>query len=94
MEALNFNQVFFNHEIPFCKVYSLESKEKLEKKLVENRISFFVEWQEKKLWQRFFGDGPASKNVFTIRINEADTTLARGLVEGLDCVQLAKNFCV
>ena len=45
MAALNFNALFFNHEIPFCKVYGMESKDKLEKLLVTNRISFFIEWQ-------------------------------------------------
>lgn len=88
MEAINFNALFFNHEIPFCKVYSMESKDKLEKLLVTNRISFFVEWQEKRLWQRLFANQDTGKNVFTIRINEADSMLARDLVEGIDCVKL------
>lgn len=85
MEAINFNALFFNHEIPFCKVYSIESKDKLEKLLVTNRISFFVEWQEKKLWQRFLGN---TDNEFTIRINEADSVLASNLLEGIECVKL------
>lgn len=86
MEAINFNALFFNHEIPFCKVYSMESKDKLQKLFLTNRISFFVEWQEKKPWQRFFDN--ADRNVFTIRINEADCGLARDLVEGMECVKL------
>lgn len=85
MEAINFNALFFNHEIPFCKVYGVESKDKLEKLLVTNRISFFVEWQEKRLWQRFFGNGDSE---FTIRINEADSVLASNLLEGIECVKL------
>ncbi|MDE6386646.1 MAG: hypothetical protein K2L82_02430 [Lachnospiraceae bacterium] len=88
MEAINFNALFFNHEIPFCKVYSVESKDKLEKLLLTNRISFFVEWQEKKLWQRFLGNANSGKNEFTIRINEADSVLANDLLEGIDCVKL------
>lgn len=88
MEAINFNALFFNHEIPFCKVYSVESKDKLEKLLLTNRISFFVEWQEKKLWQRFLGSANSEKNEFTIRINEADSVLANDLLEGIDCVKL------
>lgn len=88
MAAMNFNPVFFNHEIPFCKVYSQESKDKLEKLLLSNRISFFVEWQEKKGWHRFFNDGGTEKNVYTIRINEADSNLAKNLIEGIECVQL------
>lgn len=88
MEAINFNALFFNHEIPFCKVYGVESKDKLEKLLLTNRISFFVEWQEKKLWQRFLGNGDHGRNEFTIRINEADSVLASDLLEGIDCVKL------
>lgn len=88
MEAIKFNALFFNHEIPFCKVYSMESKDKLQRLFLTNRISFFVEWQEKKLWQKFFGSMDAEKNVFTIRINEADCVLARDLVEGIECVKL------
>ncbi len=80
MAALNLNALFFNHEIPFCKVYGIESKDKLAKLLVMNHISFFVECQNKRLWNQ--------SNVFTIRINEADSVLARNLVEGMDCVKL------
>lgn len=88
MEAIRFNALFFNHEIPFCKVYSVESKDKLEKLLLTNRISFFVEWQEKKPWQKFLGNANSGKREFTIRINEADSVLASDLLEGIDCVKL------
>ena len=80
MAALNFNALFFNHEIPFCKVYGMESKDKLAKLLIRNRISFFIEWQDRGFWE--------DKNVFTVRINEADSVLAKGLVEGMDCVKV------
>lgn len=88
MEAIRFNALFFNHEIPFCKVYSVESKDKLEKLFLTNRISFFVEWQEKKPWQKFLGNANSGKSEFTIRINEADSVLASDLLEGIDCVKL------
>ncbi len=88
MEAISFNALFFNHEIPFCKVYSVESKDQLEKLLVRNRISFFIEWQERRLWQRFLGSPGTGKNVFTIRINEADSMLAKDLVEGMEYVEV------
>ena len=89
MAALNLNALFFNHEISFCKVYNVESKDKLEKLFVSNRISFFIEWQGQRVWGRFFGSSDACKNVFTIHINEADSMLARDLVEGIDSVQIA-----
>ena len=87
MAALNLNALFFNHEISFCKVYNAESKDQLEKLLVSNRISFFLEWPEQRFWERFFGG--MGKEVFTIHINEADTTLARNLAEGIESVQIA-----
>ena len=87
MAALNLNAVFFNQEISFCKVYNVESKDQLEKLLVSNRISFFVEWPERRFWERFFGG--VGKEVFTIHINEADTSLAKDLAEGIESVQIA-----
>lgn len=89
MAALNLNAVFFNHEISFCKVYDVESKDRLEKLFVSNRISFFVEWPEQNLWERFLGGMGNKKEVYTIHINEADSTLARNLAEGIESVQIA-----
>ena len=80
MAALNFNALFFNHEIPFCRVYGRENKDELAKLLVRNRISFFIEWQDRRIWEH--------KNVFTVRINEADSVLAKDLVEGMDNVKV------
>ena len=89
MAALNLNALFFNHEISFCKVYNAESKDQLEKLLVSNRISFFVEWQERSFWERLLGNIGSRQEVFTIHSNEADTTLARDLAEGIESVQIA-----
>ena len=90
MAELNLNAVFFNHEISFCKVYNAESKDQLAKLFVSNRISFFVEWPEKSLLERILESvGNNKKEVFTIHINEADTTLARNLAEGIESVQIA-----
>ncbi len=89
MAALNLNALFFNHEISFCKVYNVESKDQLEKLLVSNRISFFVEWPEQSFWERFFGNIGGRQEVFTIHINEADTTRARDLAAGIESVQIA-----
>ena len=51
-------------------------------------LSFFIEWQEKRLWDRLFHEIRPEKSVFTIRINEADSVLAKDLVEGMDSVKL------
>ena len=66
----------------------MESKDKMEKLMVTNSISFFIEWQEKRLWDRLFHEIRPEKSVFTIRINEADSVLAKDLVEGMDSVKL------
>lgn len=92
MASVTYNSSFFCREVAFCKVYSLESKEKLEKLFLKNRISYFIEWQEKNFWQRLFGTESAKeKNVFTIRINEADIELAKELIQGIDSVKLRKT---
>lgn len=79
----------FNREIPFCKVYSLDGKEKLEKIFLKNRISYFIEWQNKSFFQKVFGS--KDKTVFTIRINEADAERARELVQGIDSVKIRQT---
>lgn len=89
MSALNLNALFFNHEVSFCKVYDVESKDQLEKLFVSNRISFFVEWPEQSFLERFLGSLGSRREVFTIHINEADTNLARDLAEGIESVQIA-----
>ncbi len=46
-----------NHEVDFCKVYDMETKEKVGWILLKNRISYFVEWEEKGLNSLlFFGN--------------------------------------
>ena len=52
MTALSFDDKVFNREVSFCRVYSLESKEKLEKLFLRNRISYFIEWQDRSFLSR------------------------------------------
>lgn len=91
MSAITLGNKAFDREVAFCKVYSLESKEKLERLFLKNRISYFIEWQDKSLWQRLTGkEKTKEKNVFTIRINEADVEKARELVSGMESVKIRK----
>ena len=55
MTSLMFDERRFNREVSFCRVYSLTSKEKLEKLFLQNRISYFIEWQERSFISRLFG---------------------------------------
>ncbi len=92
MAAVTFEGRMFNREVAFCKVYSHESKNKLEKLFLENRISYFIEWQDKSFLQRFFAkDTNKEKTVFTIKINEADVEKARELVQGIESVKIRKS---
>lgn len=91
MTALSFDDKVFNREVSFCRVYSLESKEKLEKLFLRNRISYFIEWQDRSFLSRLLkGENPKEKTTFTIRINEADVERATELVKGLESVKLRK----
>ena len=91
MTALSFDDKVFNREVSFCRVYSLESKENLEKLFLRNRISYFIEWQDRSFLSRLLkGENQKEKTTFTIRINEADVERATELVKGLESVKLRK----
>ena len=47
MSASYLSDGIYHREVAFCKVYSQDSKEKLEKLFLQNRISYFIEWQDK-----------------------------------------------
>lgn len=85
MAAMKFNSVFFNHEIPFCKVYGVDGKEKIEKLFLKNGISFCMEWQKSRLWERLRNKDFLGESVFTVHINEADRNRAKDLLADLDC---------
>ncbi len=89
MTSLTFDNQIFNREVSFCKVYSVDSKDKLEKLFLQNRISYFIEWQDRPFMARLFGN-EKQKNMFTIRINEADVERATELIRGIESVKLKK----
>ena len=81
-----------SREVDFCRAYSMEAKEQLEKLFLKNRISYFIEWQDRSLFSRLFGKNDnKGKNIFTIRINEADIEKATELVNGIDSVKIRKK---
>lgn len=91
MASVFMDDKVFNREVSFCKVYSLESKQKLEKLFLQNRISYFIEWQDKSFISRLLGgDSQKEKTVYIIRINEADVERATQLVKDLDSVKIRK----
>ena len=80
--------LFFYKEISFCKVYSLESKAALEKLLLKNHISYFIEWGQTPLYQRVFQSHTREKNVYIFRINQADVKKAAMLAQHMDNIEL------
>ena len=80
-----------SREVDFCKAYSIEAKEQLEKLFLKNRISYFIEWQDRSLFSRLFEKNEKGKNVFTIRINEADVEKATQLVSDIDSIKIRKK---
>lgn len=92
MAAQYMNNGMVSREVDFCKAYSVEAKDKLEKLFLKNRISYFIEWQDRSVLSRLFArNDNKGKNVFTIRINEADIETATKLVSGIDSVKIRKR---
>lgn len=83
-----FTNGMVNREVSFCRVYSKEAKDRLEKLFLKNRISYFVQWQERSFIARLLG--AREKNVFTIKINEEDVPRATELVQGVESIRIRK----
>ncbi len=86
MSSIIQNNQVFNNEVPFCRVYSVESKKELEERFLAHRISYFIEWQDKSILQRLL-DRKGSKIVCTFRINKGDITKARELAQGIEGIK-------
>ena len=86
MSSIIQNNQVFNNEIPFCRVYSIESKKELEERLLAHRISYFIEWQDKSILQKLF-DRSGSKIVCTFKINRGDLLKARELAQGIEGIK-------
>ncbi|SDB62299.1 hypothetical protein [Butyrivibrio sp. INlla16] len=87
MSSIIQNDQVFNNEVSFCRVYSKESKRILEERFLANRISYYIDWQDKSFLQRLFGSDK-DKIMCTIRINRADVERAMELVSGLEDVKI------
>ena len=86
MSSIIQNNQVFNNEVPFCRVYSVESKKQLEERFLAHRISYFIEWQDKSILQRIF-DRKGSKIVCTFRINKKDLLQAKEISQGIEGIK-------
>ncbi len=90
MSSIIQNNQVFNNEVPFCRVYSMESKKQLEERFLAHRISYFIEWQDRSFLQRIF-DRKGNKIVCTFRINKGEILRARELAKGIEGIKF-KEF--
>ena len=86
MSTIIQNNQVFNNEVPFCRVYSVDSKKQLEERFLAHRISYFIEWQDKSILQRLF-DRSGSKIVCTFKINKGEIARARELAQGIEGIK-------
>lgn len=70
-----------NHEVAFCRVYDMDAKEKVERVLLKNGISYFVEWEEKNLNGFSFFRKPKEKTACVFKIHSDQVPRARELLK-------------
>lgn len=82
MEKKPFGTGQVNNEVDFCRVYDLETKKKIEKILLDNRISYCCHFEDKGLLQKVFNkSGQNSACIF--RIHDEEVPRARKLVRSV-----------
>lgn len=93
MSSVLMDSQVFDNEVPFCKVFTKQAKQELERTFLRHRISYFVEWQDQGFWQRLFSS-KGDRISCTIRINKADYKEARELARGIRDVRIrsARGF--
>lgn len=72
-----------NNEVDFCKVYDMETKEKIEKILLKNRISYCCHFEDEGLLQKFFFMKPGGRSVCIFRIHDEEVPRAKELVRAV-----------
>jgi len=69
-----------NNEVDFCKVYDMETKEKVEKILLANRISYCCRFEDRNILQRLMLLSSGEKMVCVFRIHDEEVERAKQLV--------------
>ena len=72
-----------NHEVAFCKVYDMATKEKVERILLKNRISYYVEWEDKGFGGLFMFRKPKGRTACVFRIHSDEVARARELLRSV-----------
>ncbi|MBO5291911.1 MAG: hypothetical protein J6B10_01855 [Lachnospiraceae bacterium] len=79
--AMKFSDVKVHNEIELCEVGDVETKDKIEKALLKERISFFIRWKDKGLWGRVFGSRDSTG---VICVNDLQREAAEACVRRLE----------
>ena len=83
MEKNAFINQTVNNEVDFCKVYDMETKNKVEKILLANRISYCCRFEDRGLLNKIPLFGSAEKIVCVFRIHDAEVPRAKKLVSSV-----------
>jgi hypothetical protein len=86
--TVSFTGAKVNNETPFCRVYNLETKDKLEKIFYKNRISFFVRWEERGFFKRIFNSESKERLVFVFLIHSDEVDRATNLVQDMQGLKI------
>ena len=79
--AIQFSDLKVHNEIELCEVGDFETKDKIEKALLKERISFFVRWKEKNFLARIFTD---KNSTGIICVNDLQREAAEACVKRLE----------
>ena len=71
MEQPAYTKVKVNNEIEFCEVKNMEMKDKVEKALLKERLSYFIRWKK----PGFFSNDRKEKCVFHVNSQQLDAAL-------------------
>ncbi len=83
MEKKNMTSGTVNNEVDFCKVYDMETKRKIEKILLKNRISYSCRFVEHGILQKFFFMENKDRITCIFRIHDEEVPRAKELVAGV-----------
>lgn len=81
MEKKAFNSGPVNNEVDFCRVYDLETKKKIEKILLDNRISYCCHFEDKGIFQKLLKPNQNTACIF--RIHDEEVPRAKKLVRSV-----------
>ena len=87
-DSSELTSVKVNNEIAFCRVGNLAQKEEVERRLLKNRISYFVKWQEQSFFKRMFNSESKEKIIFIICIHNTAVEEAKELVADMPDVKV------